>query len=49
MRTALAGHAGEDTVDGIAGLVLAVRPEVALGVEGLHGGLVAQATLDGLD
>ncbi len=47
-RTALASDAGEDTIDGIARLVLAVRPEMAVGVEGLHRRLVAEAALDGL-
>ena len=40
--------AAEDLVDGYAGFVLAVGPEVAVGVEGFGGGVVAEAALDDL-
>ena len=40
---------GEHVVNGGAGLVVAVGPEVAVGVEGLHGRLVPEPSLDGLD
>jgi len=40
---------GEHVVHGGAGLVITVGPEVAVGVEGLHGRLVAEPSLNGLD
>ena len=48
-RSARPGDATENEVHGIAGLVVAVRPEVAVGVECLGRGLVVEAALDGLD
>ena len=40
---------GEHVVHRGAGLVVTVWPEVAVGVEGLHGRLVAKPSLNGLD
>ena len=40
---------GEHVVHGGAVLVVTVWPEVTVGVEGLHGRLVAEPSLDGLD
>src|SRR5688572_5184987 len=48
-RSARPGDTGEDEVHSVAGLVVAVGPEVAVGVEGLHGGLVAEAALNRFD
>ena len=43
------GDRVEHAVDGVAGLVVAVGPEVAVRVEGLDGGLMAEPFLDRLD
>ena len=40
---------GENLIDGIPRLVIAVWPQVPVCVERLHGWLVAKALLDGLD
>ncbi len=49
MRTALAGDAGADTGDGIARLVLAVRPEMAVVWRVSITDWWPEAALDGLD
>src|SRR5215204_329983 len=49
LRAGGLGWAAEGGVDRLAGPVLRVRPEMGVGVEGLHRALVAEALLHHLD
>src|SRR4029453_11691374 len=49
LRTGPAGRPAQDLVDRLAATVLGVRPEMGVGVEGLHCALVAEALLHHFD